>query len=974
MESTRGNFGAYFSIGGDDASLSRHLVEVKDAELALSPGGISMVGVSSQSPSRRSSNAYHNSYDSLDASASHVVDTTDDDDEVVETPAALALAYVGRLPAVLVSMLLVLFQTVSFGGICFPGSWVSVPPSLGFQIMIFATIVGQVFLTFGSCFDFAIALVMVENVQLMHGIADIVMANQLKGAADGSTDVPYMSVAVYTTTMVAFALTTIVTGVFFFLLGRFKLGSIVSSFPRHTIVGLIGGIGIFLSTSGLEVSTSVPWDWNAVCFKKYASHALVPLWLLTVFLVVLLRLIVYVTKWNNVSPFFFLSIPFAFYGLLWVAGVSIESAHEFGWFFPLSPTDNIIGGQSPFMMWTLIDLSLVDWAALWQCVPTAVALVVFSLSHVPINVPSLSISTGTDANMNDELTSHGVFNFVSGICGGLPSYLCYCISLANFKLGNTSGKRSHTFGGRLVSYLCGSTLVALELVLFFKGPAVLGHIPRCLGGTLLLNVGLDLTWEALVDCFFTFDSVEYVSVVVITVVITLYGMTEGLIVCAISAAATFVIQSAINSNDVGVIKSIRTARTLRSSRRRVKKILQLLESESTSVTVIQLQGYVFFANSMDIFLKVHHLLEENKRNATLSGARAPPYVSRRDSVSLQPVLRFLVLDFTLVQSIDSSAAETVAKLHELCTSYRVRLCYSRGPTLRNDFRMERLDRLLERTQSASGGGEGSDECDRAVHACDSLDEALAWCEDCIIKTNAAHLELVLASEENSVSNLVQTDDDSSRLEKISGTFLSLFKNPAAEGGDIVQTTLRTTPRNKPSAALHAPRHVRTPSYQPIRPPHTLQLLALCPDEPAKVEKLVAHFRRQEIESGMYLWQIGDEPDFCVLLSAGGLSASCSDRHFLAAASAAATGVDSGADDETILVGHLVGEYSMLMNVTRQGSLRATQDSTVYVLNRGDYLALDDDLKVLLFQVCLNYLGHRALHVSNRMIVANNVPV
>jgi MFS superfamily sulfate permease-like transporter len=72
-----------------------------------------------------------------------------------------------------------------------------------------------------------------------------------------------------------------------------------------------------------------------------------------------------------------------------------------------------------------------------------------------------------------------------------------------------------------------------------------------LGGTLLLNVGYDLTWEALVDSYFTFDTVEYVSVVVITVVITLYGMTEGLVVCAISAAATFVIQSAINSNAAG---------------------------------------------------------------------------------------------------------------------------------------------------------------------------------------------------------------------------------------------------------------------------------------------------------------------------------------------------------------------------------------------------------------------------------------
>ena len=497
---------------------------------------------------------------------------------------------------------------------------------------------------------------------------------------------------------------------------------------------------------------------------------------------------------------------------------------------------------------------------------------------------------------------------------------------------------------------------------------MLGLIPRCLGGTLLLNVGYDLTWEALVDSFFTFDTVEYVSVVVITVVITLYGMTEGLVVCAISAAATFVIQSAINSNDVGVIKSIRTARTLRSSRWRAKKILQLLESESTSVTVIQLQGYVFFANAMDIFLKVNHLLEENKRNASVSGMRSPSLLSRRDGASTQPpVMRFLVLDFTLVQSIDSSAAETVAKIHELCATFDVRLCYSRGPTLRNDFRMERLDRLLEGTLSADGCAEVSDESSRVVHVCDSLDCALAWCEDCIIKTHAASLERDLVSEEKTLSSLVRTDAEASRLDKISTTFLNLFSY-GEEGRQASQSSDRlfgrSTPLKGPSSVT--PKHRRTPSYRPIKPPHMLQLLALCPDEPQKVDKLVSHFRRQEVHAGTFLWQIGDEPDFCVLLSEGGLVASCTDRHFLSAA--ASIGNDNGEEeDEAILVGHLVGEYSMLMNVTRQGSLRATEDSTVYVLNRGDYLALDDDLKVLLFQVCLNYLGHRGTSPCQRLL-------
>ena len=44
----------------------------------------------------------------------------------------------------------------------------------------------------------------------------------------------------------------------------------------------------------------------------------------------------------------------------------------------------------------------------------------------------------------------------------------------------------------------------------------------------------------------------------------------------------------------------------------------------------------------------------------------------------------------MLQSIDSSAAETIAKIYELCAANKVRLCYSRGSILCKDFRMKRV--------------------------------------------------------------------------------------------------------------------------------------------------------------------------------------------------------------------------------------------------------------------------------------------
>ena len=43
--------------------------------------------------------------------------------------------------------------------------------------------------------------------------------------------------AIISTTMVAFAFSSILTGLVFFTLGAFKLGSLIGYFPRHILVG-----------------------------------------------------------------------------------------------------------------------------------------------------------------------------------------------------------------------------------------------------------------------------------------------------------------------------------------------------------------------------------------------------------------------------------------------------------------------------------------------------------------------------------------------------------------------------------------------------------------------------------------------------------------------------------------------------------------------------------------------------------------
>ena len=71
---------------------------------------------------------------------------------------------------------------------------------------------------------------------------------------------PIPSSQVLSTVFAFFALSTVVCALIFFLLGFLNAGSLMQFFPRHVLIGCIGGVGLFLVMTSFEVSTGVDWD------------------------------------------------------------------------------------------------------------------------------------------------------------------------------------------------------------------------------------------------------------------------------------------------------------------------------------------------------------------------------------------------------------------------------------------------------------------------------------------------------------------------------------------------------------------------------------------------------------------------------------------------------------------------------------------------------------------------------------------
>jgi sulfate permease, SulP family len=89
-------------------------------------------------------------------------------------------------------------------------------------------------------------------------------------------------------------------GLTFFLLGFFRLGSLIGFFPRHILVGCIGGVGVFLIITGLNVSTRLQEDEFSLSMDTLLFFLRGPnlvLWAPAFALAVLLRVIT--SRWHH---------------------------------------------------------------------------------------------------------------------------------------------------------------------------------------------------------------------------------------------------------------------------------------------------------------------------------------------------------------------------------------------------------------------------------------------------------------------------------------------------------------------------------------------------------------------------------------------------------------------------------------------------------------------------------------------------
>ena len=220
------------------------------------------------------------------------------------------------------------------------------------------------------------------------------------------------------TVIATYSISTLLTGLAFFLLGFCRLGSLIGFFPRHILIGCIGGVGYFLVATALEVSTRLdgPLTYTLPIFSKLIRLDTLPLWLIPLALAVLLFVVKIQIKHPLTDATYFLSIIAIFW--FFVAAIPELKAPELrqkGWVFEAPDAD-----LPWYSFYKLYNFQIMDWKALGATVPAMLALTFFALLHVPINIPALSMATERDdLDLDRELRAHGISNLLSGLCGSI---------------------------------------------------------------------------------------------------------------------------------------------------------------------------------------------------------------------------------------------------------------------------------------------------------------------------------------------------------------------------------------------------------------------------------------------------------------------------------------------------------------------------------------------------------------------------
>jgi SulP family sulfate permease len=475
--------------------------------------------------------------------------------------------------------------------------------------------------------------------------------------------------ATFITVVAAIAVTSLLTGALFLVLGKFELGGLVRFLPYPVVGGFLAGTGWLLVAGAIAVMTD-----GAPGFSTFSILFQADMWLRWLpGLIFAILLLVVLNRHSHflVMPGMVLGAMGLFYVVLWFTNTSMAEVSAQGWLLGPFPE------QALWQPFTFSDLAQVNWFVILGQIGNMATILVVSVVALLLNASGLELVVRQDIDLNRELQAAGIGNLACGLGGGMVGFHLLSESALSHKIGGN---------GRLVGVVA-ATLCGL---LLFFGTSILSLFPKLLLGSMLMVLGLSFLIEWVYQAWFKFSRIDYLIIITILVVIAAVGFLEGVVLGILLAVVLF----AVNYSRINVVKHALSGADYQSRVTRSQHHRQILNQTGDVLFILQLQGFIFFGTA-------HNLLNQ---------------VRRRGEASDLPRLRFVVLDFRQVTGLDSTATLSFARMKQLAQAQQFTLVFT-NPSAEIRYKLEQ-------------GGVCGEE--KSVHIFQDLDHGLEWCENQIL--------------------------------------------------------------------------------------------------------------------------------------------------------------------------------------------------------------------------------------------------
>lgn len=607
-------------------------------------------------------------------------------------------------PAVTVGLITGVLEVIlalSFAALIFSGPLATYLPN-GIGLALIGAIVNGV----------AVALltsapgVVSGNQDIPAAIMGIAASSVVAGAAAADME------ATFVTVVAMVGLTTILTGLFFYALARFRLGNLMRFLPYPVVGGFLAATGwlLFLGGIGIMTDLHISLENAATLFEPAGMLRWVPGVAFASVMVFLLRRVDHVLALPGVVG----AGVALFYVAAALAGQGVPMLQADGWLLGPFP------GQRLWHPLTFSELSLVNWEAIARQLPDMATIMALSAISLLLNSGALEAALDNDIAPNRELRAAGIANLLGGALGGLVGYQQLSLSVLNHRAAGPS---------RLTGLIAALTCAIVLLL----GGSFMSLFPKLVLGGLLSFLGLTFLLDTIVTSWQTIPRSDYAVMILILIVAATVGFMEAIGVGLLAAVALFV----VNYSRTDVVRNELTGRTLQSRVTRNPEACRRLDERGRQLAIFRLQGYIFFGTADSLVARLAERLERNEQ----------------DGIS------FLILDFSHVTGVDSTAISSFVKIMRLAQRKSVTLVLTApNRTL--------LDQLV--TRSVAG-----DIC----NIFNDLDRGLEYCEEQLL----ASTDLAVAGDGSLEEALAGRLNDTNKAQRL----LSHFQRLDVTEGDVL---------------------------------------------------------------------------------------------------------------------------------------------------------------------------------------------